>query len=160
MSTQYDMEAPGRHPHIDPATVVHGRFGAHDHPVLGYDATPEWLGYTVSAYGPGYARAHMVVRGDMLNGFGIAHGGVLFAFADTCFAWATNHQGDEATTISVSSGATIEYLSSPSEGARISAAGIVKASSGRSAVCDVTVTDQEGKILAEYRGRARRIPRR
>lgn len=147
----------GLPPGLDASLVAHGKFGPHDHPVLGHDPTPEWLGYAVSAYGGGYTRAHMVVRREMLNGFGTAHGGILFAFADTCFAWAINSQGDDSATISVSAGASIEFLASPAEGALLNAVGVVKASSGRSGVCDVTVTDEEGNVLVEYRGRSRRI---
>ena len=38
----------------------------------------------------GYARIHMTVRADMLNGHGVAHGGMIFTLADTAFAYACN----------------------------------------------------------------------
>lgn len=158
-----DKEIPPQPQHlsvpqgIDPSTVRHGHFGPHDHPILGFDATPEWLGYSVTAYGKGYSRAHMTIRGDMLNGYGIAHGGIIFAFADTCFAWASNSLDSEGNTVAVSSGADIDYLSSPEEGTQLTATGVVRTTRGRSGICDVTVTDQSGQVVAEYRGRARHV---
>lgn len=146
-------------PGVDPAVVQSGDFGPHDHPVLGFDAAPEWLGYTVDAYGGGFARAHMTVRDDMLNGYEIAHGGIVFAFADTCFAWACNSSLQDEDTVVVSSGADIDFVSTPRKGTRLTAVGLLRAAYGRSGICDVTVSDEKGALVAEYRGRGRRVPR-
>lgn len=145
-------------PGVDPMTVVRGSFDAHDHPTLGHDAAADWLGYLVSEYGDGYARAHMVLRAEMLNGFKIAHGGMLFAFADTCFAWSCNDPRGDGSTITVASGVDINFISSPTEGTRLTAVGARRASTGRSGIYDITITDDTGALVAEFRGRSRTVP--
>ena len=57
------------------------------------DAFSQWLGLEVLHAEVGRARLRCTVRDDMVNGFGIAHGGVLFSLADSAFAVATNGGG-------------------------------------------------------------------
>lgn len=144
---------------IDPDTIVRGPFGPNDNPALGPDRAAEWLGYTVSEYGKGYVRAHMEIREDMLNGFDIAHGGMVFAFADTCFAWACNSPDSNVDTVTVTQGADINFTTSPTAGSALTAIGIQHPSNGRSGLCDVTVIDNENRLVAEFRGRFRIIAR-
>lgn len=145
---------------IDRATVVRGSFGPSDHPTLGHDATAEWLGYSVSEYANGYVRARMELRPEMLNGFGIAHGGMIFAFADTCFAWACNNPDGDRSDITVASGVDINFLSSPRLGDILIGVGVRRASVGRSGVYDITIWGQDGTRVADFRGRSRTIPNR
>jgi len=146
---------------VNPATVVRGDFGPHDHPILGSpDRAPEWLGFHVSEYGEGYARAHMRVRADMLNGFSIAHGGMIFAFADTCFAWACNNPDGDGSLVTVTQGVDVNFLSSATEGTQLTAVGVRHSSTGRSGLCDVTVTDDHDRVVLEFRGRYRTVQRR
>lgn len=145
---------------IDPTTVVRGDFGPYDHPILGAaDRAAAWLGFKVSEYGEGYARAHMEVREEMLNGFDIAHGGMIFAFADTCFAWACNNPDGDGSTITVTQGADINFMASPTEGTVLTAVGVRHPSTGRSGLCDVTITDDKERVVAQFRGRFRTLPR-
>lgn len=146
-------------PGIDPNTVVRGHFGPNDHPILGSpDRASTWLGLQVSEYGEGYVRAHMTVRSEMLNAFGIAHGGMIFAFADTCFAWACNNPDGDGKTLTVTQGADVNFMASPTEGATLTAVGVRHPGQGRSGLCDVTITDDNGRVIAEFRGRYRSVP--
>ncbi|MEI9930225.1 MAG: hotdog fold thioesterase [Rhizomicrobium sp.] len=54
----------------------------------------------------GYSRVAMIVRADMINGHAIAHGGMIFALADTAFAYACNSRNVET----VAQNATIAFL--------------------------------------------------
>src|SRR5690625_3670121 len=146
---------------VNPATVVRGDFGPHDHPILGSpDRAPEWLGFHVSEYGEGYARAHMQIREDMRNGSKIAHGGMSFAFDDTCFAWPCTNPDGDGTSLTGTQGADINFLASPTEGTILTAVGVRHQITGRSGLCDVTVTDDQGRLVAEFRGRFRSVPRK
>lgn len=146
---------------VDPTTVVRGPFGPNDHPILGNpDRAAEWLGLKVAEYGEGYVRAQMVVREEMLNGFSIAHGGMIFAFADTCFAWACNNPDGDGSTVTVTQGADVNFLASPAEGTLLTAIAVRHPSTGRSGLCDVTITDGEDRVVAQFRGRFRTIARR
>lgn len=139
-------------------SVQRGNFNPHDHPRLGHDRAAEWLGITVSEYGEGYAKGHMQVRQEMLNGFAIAHGGMVFAFADTIFAWACNHPDGDGSTITVAQGVDINFVSSPKEGVNLTAVGKRRANFGRSGIYDITITDEHDQLVAEFRGRSRTIP--
>ena len=60
------------------------------HPILKDDYASEWMGIEVLALDDGHATLRMTLRQEMLNGFGMAHGGMIFAFGDTAFALACN----------------------------------------------------------------------
>lgn len=130
------------------------------HVMLQNDNASERLGIEVITAEPGHAVISMVVREEMLNGFGIAHGGMIFAFADTCFAMTCNDPAGCAETITVAQGVDINFLSSPRLGSRLTAEGKVLASTGRSGLSDITVTDDQGNLIAHFRGRSRTIPNR
>ncbi len=66
------------------------------------DAFSQWLGIEALGIRPGYARLRMVVRPDMLNGFGIAHGGITFSLADSALAFASNSRGKKALSLDTS----------------------------------------------------------
>ena len=56
------------------------------------DLFSQWLGITVLSVKQGYSKIQMIVRQEMINGFGIVHGGVAFSLADSCFAFACNNR--------------------------------------------------------------------
>ena len=83
------------------------------HPILENDYASEWMGIEVLALSDGHATIRMTLRQEMLNGFGMAHGGMIFAFGDTAFALACNpiHPAPcEENTITVASGVDINFL--------------------------------------------------
>lgn len=96
------------------------------------DQASAMLGMVVELDEPGRAVVSMTVREDMLNGFAITHGGLVFALADTAFALACNE--DERVT--VAGGADITFLKSTTAGQTL------------------TVTDETGDAVAEVRGRS------
>ena len=136
------------------------------HPMLEKDYASQWLGVDVVRLGDGHATATMRVREEMLNGFGIAHGGMIFAFADTVFALACNPV-DETETITVASGVDINFLSSALPGEILTAVANRTSAAGRSGIYDITITaghdggapDEERRV-ALFRGRSRTVPNR
>lgn len=66
------------------------------------DAFSKWLGIELVVVEQGYAKIKMTVREEMLNGFGIAHGGIAFSLADSALAFASNGHGQKALSISTS----------------------------------------------------------
>ncbi|NYF16687.1 acyl-CoA thioesterase [Microbacterium sp. AK009] len=105
----------------------------------------------------GRAVIRMRVRDDMTNGFAITHGGVVFALADTAFAIACN-EPDGPVTVSV--GADIVFFRSTRPGDVLTAEARHRVTRGRTGLYDVTVTDADGEVVAEFRGHARRTDRR
>ena len=108
------------------------------------------LGMVVERDDPGHAVVSMRVRDDMTNGFHITHGGLVFTLADTAFAIACNE--DERVT--VAAGADITFLKATGAGQTLTAAAIRRTVSGRTGLYDVTVTDETGDVVAEFRGRS------
>ncbi|WP_345800376.1 hydroxyphenylacetyl-CoA thioesterase PaaI [Microbacterium sp. AZCO] len=119
-------------------------------PMLQRDRASAALGMRVLADEPGHAVVSMTVRDDMTNGFAITHGGFVFAVADTAFAMACNE--DESVT--VAAGADIAFLKATAAGAVLTADARRRTRSGRTGIYDVTVTDETGEVVAEFRGRS------
>jgi acyl-CoA thioesterase len=113
---------------------------------------PAW-GIAIEEAREGYARVSMRVRADMLNGHKSAHGGMIFALADTAFAYACNSR-DEAA---VAQSASILFLAAASEGEMLVAEATERATAGRSGAYAVTVRGEGGRVVAEFMGASRTI---
>jgi len=101
----------------------------------------------------GYARIRMTLRPDMLNGHGIAHGGMVFALADTAFAYACNSRNVRT----VAAQASIVFLDSARDGETLIAEAQETALVGRSGVCTVKVRTEDGRAIAEFQGFSRSL---
>ncbi|MVW72295.1 MULTISPECIES: hydroxyphenylacetyl-CoA thioesterase PaaI [unclassified Bordetella] len=117
------------------------------------DAASQGLGMRVVEMAPGYARLTMRVRPEMLNGHQTCHGGFMFSLADSAFAFACNSRN----VSTVASGCTIDFVAPAFPGDELTAVAQERSLSGRTGVYDVTVTNQDGKTLAFFRGRSYRI---
>src|SRR6188474_1974756 len=95
---------------------------------------PAW-GVEIEEAREGYARIRMALRPDMLNGHGIAHGGMIFALADTAFAYACNGRN----TRTVAAQASIVFLDAARDGEVLVAECREAALAGRSGVYNVGV---------------------
>ena len=121
------------------------------HGMLAAEGTgPAW-GIAIEEARAGYARLSMKVRADMLNGHRIVHGGMVFALADTAFAYVCNG-GNEKT---VAAQASIVFLGSAGEGDLLIAEAEEVAVAGRSGVTRVAVRTSEGRAIAEFTGYSR-----
>ena len=115
------------------------------HPMLAEDRVARWLGVTLEAAEKDHARIRMTLTEDQHNGFGLAHGGAVFAFADTCFALTCNDPASDGSTLTVASGVDVNFLAATRAGQTLVAEGRLVAAAGRSAVYDITVTtDDDG----------------
>lgn len=119
-------------------------------PMLEADRASAALGMVVHVDEPGRAIVSMLVRDDMTNGFGITHGGIVFCLADTAFAIACN----EDDVVTVAAGADITFLAPTRPGMTLMATATRRSRSGRTGVYDVTVVDEHGDVVAEFRGRS------
>lgn len=106
------------------------------------------LGITVDAVGPGAAVLRMTVGDTMVNGHGMAHGGLIFTLADAAFAYACNAYG----CIAVATGATITFVTAAAAGDVLTARAAEASLRGRNGVYDVAVTNQGGDTVALFRG--------
>ena len=100
-----------------------------------------------------YARVSMVVRADMLNGHGFAHGGMIFALADSAFAYVCNG----ANHASMAAQASIVFLDKVREGETLTAEAEQVAREGRAGVTRVGVRTGDGRTVAEFTGYSRTL---
>ena len=118
------------------------------HPIVAQmmaaDTMSQWLGIEVMESGPGVCRCRLNVRDDMVNGFGIAHGAITYALADSTLAFAVNAQGQHAVSVT----STIQHLAAVQAGDVLTARAIPRADGGRIAHVDVEVTNQNGDRVA------------
>jgi acyl-CoA thioesterase len=123
------------------------------HSMLSAEGTgPAW-GVEIEEAREGYARIRMTLRPDMLNGHGIAHGGMIFALADTAFAYACNSRNLR----SVAAQASIVFLDAAHEGETLVAEAEEQALVGRSGVYNVSVRTEDGRAIAEFQGFSRSL---
>ena len=118
------------------------------HPIVAQmmeaDAMSQWLGIEVLESAPGVCRCRLNVRDDMVNGFGIAHGAITYALADSTLAFAVNAQGRHAVSVT----STIQHLAPVMLGDVIESQAIMRSEGQRVVHVDVEVTNQRGERVA------------
>jgi acyl-CoA thioesterase len=112
------------------------------------DAFSAWLGLELIDVRPRRCTARMVVRAEMLNGFGVCHGGITFSLADSALAFACNTDG--RLTMSIAN--DIRYPASVHEGDVLTAVAEEETSSRRIGYYRVTVTKQDDTVVGLFRG--------
>jgi len=113
---------------------------------------PAW-GIVIDEAREGYARIRMKLRADMLNGHRIGHGGMIFALADSAFAYACNSRNENT----VAQNASISFLSPAQDGEVLIAEARETSRAGRSGVYQVSVRTEDGRVIAEFTGLSRTI---
>lgn len=112
------------------------------------DAFSRWLGIEIVKVEPGYAKLKMAIRPEMVNGFGIIHGGVTHSFSDSALAFASNSYGRVAVALETN----ISYHK-PVHKSDVLTAETEELSLGRSTgVYNILVTNQRGDKVATFRG--------
>ena len=117
------------------------------------DQASQWLGMSLDHVGPGVAEMSLKVQAHHCNGHMICHGGFIFSLADSAFAFACNSYNQAA----VAQHNDITFCAPGRQGDRLTARAVELVRQGRSGVYDVTVTNQDGTIIAVMRGNSRTI---
>lgn len=107
-----------------------------------------WLGIKRLDESPGYSKLQLEVRKEMLNGFGIAHGGISFSLADSALAFASNSHGRHAVSIECS----INHLKPVKEGDLLIAEARELSLQRSHAVYLIEICNQRGEKIAIFRG--------
>jgi acyl-CoA thioesterase len=116
-------------------------------------ASRETMGMELHECKPGYARMRMQVRELHLNGHKICHGGFIFTLADSTFAFACNSHNK----VAVAAGCSIEFLKPGQLGDVLTCEGIEQTLVGRHGIYDMKVSNQNGEVIAVFRGKSAQI---
>ena len=117
------------------------------------DRASQALGMRIVGVRPGWARVVMRVREEMLNGHGVCHGGMVFALADSAFAFSCNSYNEST----VAAAAAIDFLAPARAGDELTAESAELWRTRRNGIYEITVTNQRGERIALFRGRSYRI---
>jgi acyl-CoA thioesterase len=116
--------------------------------MLARDEYSKWLGVELVEVKAQRAVIRMTVREEMVNGFGVAHGGIVFGLADSAHAFATNSNGE----ISVAVDCSISYPAAVRMGDVLTATALEETTTNRLGFCEVTVVNQYGTVVGHFRG--------
>ena len=117
------------------------------------DRASQALGMRITGIGAGWARVVMTVRADMLNGHAVCHGGIVFALADSAFAFACNSHNENT----LAAAASIDFLLAAREGDGLTAEARELWRGGRNGIYEINVFNQGGERIALFRGRSHRV---
>jgi acyl-CoA thioesterase len=131
--------------HASPKAVANAMY-ARDHVAQALEMKIEQVSF-------GSATVSMTVRKDMVNGHDICHGGYMALLCDSAFAYACNSYN--VTT--VASGFNVEFLAPAKLGDTLVAVAVEQTLRGRTGVYDVKLTNQNGDVIALFRGKSARI---
>ncbi|WP_420415449.1 hydroxyphenylacetyl-CoA thioesterase PaaI [Roseibium sp.] len=115
------------------------------------DTASQELGMVLDEVDAGEARISMRVTKTMANGHGTCHGGYIFTLADSAFAFACNTYNQ----VTVAQQCSVTFLAPAHVDDRLTAEAREQSRSGRSGLYDVTITNQHGDKIAEFRGNSR-----
>lgn len=118
-----------------------------DHMMV-HDQFSQWLGIEVLDVQEGYSRICMTVRAEMINGFGIVHGGIAFSLADSAFAFACNNRNN----LSVALDTSINFTKAVNMGDQLTAEA-KEIHNGRSTgLYHITISNQKNEQVAHFKG--------
>ena len=112
------------------------------------DAFSQWLGIEILDIGEGFCTLEMTTRSDMLNGFGILHGGITYSLADSALAFASNSRGQHAVSIETS----ISHVQKVGPNEKIRAVVNEKSLSNRIGLYEVEITNRQKELVALFKG--------
>ena len=118
--------------------------------MLAKDQFTRWLGLEIEEIALGYCRLHYTVREEMLNGFDIVHGGVVFSAADSALAFACNSHGHLTVALEVS----ISFTRPARAGDRLFVEAKELYRGNRTGVYDIRTTNEKDELVAHFKGTA------
>ena len=116
--------------------------------MMRHDAFSQWLGIEVLEVKEGYSRIRMTLRDEMLNGFGVVHGGVAFSLADSAFAFACNNRNN----LSMALDTNITFTKATKPGDLLTAEAKELHNGRSTGLYLISVTNQHNEQVALFKG--------
>lgn len=116
--------------------------------MMEHDAFSNWLGISLIDIKEGYSKITMTVRPEMVNGFGIVHGGVTFSLADSAFAFACNNRNNNSVALDTS----INFLKPVMVGDVLIAEAKELHNGRTTGLYEIDITNQKTELVARFKG--------
>jgi len=116
--------------------------------MMDQDYFSQWLGVTIDAVSQGFCRISLTIRKEMLNGFGISHGGIAFSIADSALAFASNSRNKKSLVINTS----VSFTGPVKEGDILIAEATEVNLTNRLGIYQVMVRGHENKVVLAFTG--------
>jgi acyl-CoA thioesterase len=116
--------------------------------MMSNDLFSKWLGIELLAEGEGYCKLQMYIRPEMCNGFGMAHGGITYSFADSALAFASNSRGQQALSFETS----ISHIKPLQAGDTIVATATETSLGRKLGIYTVDIENEHGELVAAFKG--------
>lgn len=116
--------------------------------MMEHDGFSQWLGIRVLEIREGFSKISMVIRPEMVNGFGIIHGGVSFSLADSAFAFACNNRN----ILSVALDTSINFIKPVHVGDELTATAKEIHNGQSTGLYHITIMNQHQHVVAEFKG--------
>ena len=116
--------------------------------MMDHDFFSQWLGIEVLEIREGYSKIRMTVRKEMVNGFGIVHGGIPFSLADSAFAFACNNRN----VLSVALDTSINFIKPVQVGDVLTAEAKELHNGKSTGLYHINITNQNYHLVAQFKG--------
>jgi acyl-CoA thioesterase len=124
--------------------------------MLNQDFFSQWMEIKLVEVREHYCLIGMPIKKEMINGLKTVHGGVTFAFADSALAFSSNNMGDAAVALNC----MINFTKAVRLGDTLIAESILMADTRKTAVYDITITNQHKVVVASFRGTVYKIDKK
>ena len=116
--------------------------------MMEHDLFSQWLGIEVLDVKDGYSKIQMTVREEMINGFGIVHGGIAFSLSDSAFAFACNNRNN----LSVALDTSINFTKPVHVGDVLTAEAKELHNGKSTGLYHITIKNQKDHVVALFKG--------
>lgn len=116
--------------------------------ILNQDFFSQWMGVKLIEVRENYCLIEMSIREEMINGLKTVHGGVTFSFAESALAFSSNNTGNASVALNC----MISFTKAIRLGDTLIAESILMADTRKTAVYDITITNQHKIVVASFRG--------
>ena len=124
---------------------LHKKVVAH---MMEHDLFSQWLGISIIEIKAGFSKIKMTVRPEMINGFGIVHGGIAFSFADSAFAFACNNRN----VLSVALDTSVNFIKPIHVGDMLIAEALEIHNGKSTGLYEVNIYNQHEHLVAKFKG--------
>jgi acyl-CoA thioesterase len=116
--------------------------------MMEHDLFSQWLGIEVLEIKEGYSKIKMTIRPEMINGFGIVHGGIAFSLSDSAFAFACNNRN----VLSVALDTSINFTKPVHVGDTLTAEAKELHNGKSTGLYQITISNQKAHVVALFKG--------